>query len=144
MRDRSPAHPSSVLRRLELGIAGLLLTVLVFAATAGSAEARGAPLRHLALESSLPEANANVGHPVDEVRLFFTEAPQAGTSIRIADAMDELVASSEAAADEEDPTQVFVRPETALAPGSYRIYWRAIAQDGHAVNGEFGFRITTE
>jgi methionine-rich copper-binding protein CopC len=143
MNVRQSAHTFSHSRRLTLGIAGTLLAVLVFMA-AGSAEARSSFLRHLALESSVPAADANVGHRVEEVRLFFTEVPQAGTSIRIADAMDELVASSEAAADEEDPTQVFVRPETALVPGSYTIYWRAIAQDGHAANGEFGFQITTE
>lgn len=144
MKDCSPARPSSASWRFVLGIAGSLFAVLVVVASAGSAEARDTLLRHLALESSVPAADANVGHPVEEVRLFFTEVPQEGTSIRIADAMDELVASSEAASDEEDPTQVFVRPEMALAPGSYTIYWRAIAQDGHAANGEFGFQITTE
>ena len=101
--------------------------------------------RHLALRSSVPAADATVGRTLEEVRLFFTEAPQIdATSIRIADRMNELVASTEAAADGEDPLQVFIRPETALEPGSYTVYWRAMAQDGHAENGDFGFQVTTE
>ena len=108
-------------------------------------EVHAATFRHLALRSSVPTADATVGRTLDEVRLFFTEVPQIdATSIRIADGMNELVPSTEAAADGEDPSQVFIRPETALEPGSYTVHWRAMAQDGHAENGEFRFQVTTE
>ena len=108
-------------------------------------EVRAATFRHLALRSSVPAADATVGRTLEEVRLFFTEAPQiAATSIRIADGMNELVPSTEAAADGEDPVQVFIRTEAALEPGSYTVYWRAMAQDGHTENGDFGFQVMTE
>ncbi len=109
------------------------------------AEAQLGLVRHLALESSIPAADATVGTRLDEIRLFFTEAPRIdGTTIRIADAANDLVASTAAAADGEDPTQVFIRPAASLRPGAYTVHWRAIAQDGHAVNGDFGFQVTTE
>ena len=135
---------------LHRGSLRALLALAVLMTAFGTAidrprEVRAATFRHLALRSSVPAADATVGRTLDEVRLFFTEAPQIdATSIRIADGMNELVASTEAAADGEDPSQVFIRPETALEPGSYTVHWRAIAQDGHAENGEFGFQVTTE
>ncbi len=108
-------------------------------------EAQALSLRHLALRSSAPAADATVGRTLEEVRLFFTEVPQIeGTSIRIADGTNALVVSTEASADGEDPSQVFIRPEAALEPGGYTVHWRAIAQDGHAINGDFGFEVATE
>ena len=100
---------------------------------------------HLALERSVPEADAAVGQGLAEVRLFFTQAPQlAGTSIRIVDARDRLVEATAAEADSDDPSVVFIRLEGALAAGAYTVHWRALAQDNHPVNGDFGFAVVTE
>ena len=131
------------------GLVGVLV-IMVSALSAAfllerPAEAQLDLLRHLALRTSIPEADGTVGANLEEVRLFFTEAPQmTGTTIRIADAREELVSSSEAAADSQDPTQVFIRPAGPLGPGIYTVHWRAIAQDGHTVNGDFGFQVATE
>ena len=131
------------------GLVGVLV-ITVSTLSAGflverPAQAQLGLLRHLALRSSMPEADDTVGSNLAEVRLFFTEAPQMnGTTVRIANAREELVSSSEAAADAQDPTQVFVRPAGPLGPGTYTVHWRAIAQDGHAVNGDFGFQVATE
>lgn len=97
---------------------------------------------HLELERTEPAEDSVLSTPPSEVRLFFSEAPEPrGTSVRLADSAGELVSSTEAEADEEDRSQVFIRPLEELAPGSYTVHWRVIAQDGHAQNGEFGFRI---
>lgn len=108
-----------------------------------SAEASTA--RHLALESSIPEADARVGAELEEVRLFFTQPPQlSGTSIRIADGAEQLMEATEAAADAGDPSEIFVRLRGQLRSGSYTVHWRALAQDGHAANGSFEFSVATE
>ncbi len=108
-----------------------------------SAEASTA--RHLALESSIPEADARVGAGLGEVRLFFTQPPQlSGTSIRVADGAEQLMEATEAVAVADDPSEIFVRLRGQLRPGSYTVYWRALAQDGHAANGSFEFSVATE
>ncbi len=132
-------------RPLSVLLALAFLTVGAAAAIDSPEDAAAASVRHLALKNSVPAADESVGGALKEIRLFFTEVPQVeGTSIRIADDMNELVASSEAAADGGDPSQVFIQPESALVPGAYTVHWRAIAQDGHAVNGDFGFQVATE
>ena len=101
--------------------------------------------RHLALERSVPEADASVGQGPEEVRLFFTQPPQlAGTSIRVVDTRDRLMDATAAEADSDDPSVVFIRLESALAAGTYTVHWRALAQDNHPVNGDFGFAVVTE
>ena len=125
-------------------VAFALLTVGFAVALNRPEQARATTVWHLALQSSVPAADVSIG-ALEEIRLLFTEVPQIdGTTIRIADGANELVASTDAAADGEDPTQVFIHPEGTLSPGGYTVHWRAIAQDGHAVNGDFGFQITTE
>ncbi len=141
---RPKVRDSSSFGRSILGLLVALAVATAWAAAA-QADAEAKPLRHLALRTSLPEADATVGPDLAEIRLFFTEAPRLeGTSIRIADEETELVASSQATADRENPSQVFIRPDASLKAGIYRVHWRAIAQDGHAVNGDFGFRVAAE
>ena len=107
--------------------------------------AEASTARHLALESSIPEADARVGAGIGEVRLFFTQSPQAsGTSIRVADGGEQLMEATEALADADDPSEVFVRLRGPLRPGSYTVYWRALAQDGHAASGSFEFSVAAE
>jgi copper resistance protein C len=99
----------------------------------------------LTLQRTDPPADSVVSEAPDEVRLFFSEPPQMrGTTVRVADASNELVAATDAAPDGEDPKQVFVRPAAPLEPGTYTVHWRVIAQDGHAQRGEFSFQVATE
>ena len=66
---------------LHRGSLRALLALAVLMTAFGTAidrprEVRAATFRHLALRSSVPAADATVGRTLDEVRLFFTEAPQ--------------------------------------------------------------------
>jgi methionine-rich copper-binding protein CopC len=107
-----------------------------------SMEATGDPAPHLRLVRTTPAADTTVAASPAEIRLFFSEAPQMrGTSVRLADAANNLVASTEAAADAEDARQVWIAPEAPLAPGRYTVHWRVIAQDGHTQRGSFSFRV---
>jgi copper resistance protein C len=122
--------------------------ILAFLISAGAApaltisEVQGAEdgALHLRLTATSPAADTVVTEPPEEVRLWFSEPPQmGGTAVRLADADGDLVSTSDAVADDEDPRQVFIRPREPLGSGEYTVHWRAIAQDGHAQNGTFGF-----
>jgi methionine-rich copper-binding protein CopC len=119
-----------------------LLVVLVLLGGAWlSPAAEGSP-PHLRLVSTSPAADSVVAASPDTIRLHFSEAPQLrGSTVRLTNAANELVASTDVAAHPEDPTELFICPGATLAPGVYTVHWRVIAQDGHTQRGEFGFRV---
>jgi copper resistance protein C len=126
-------------------LTALALTVII-APTLASASLKDttgqAEIPHLRLVSSSPAADTTLAQSPAEIRLFFSEPPQMrGTSVRLADAGDNLVASSDAAADSEDARQVWIAPEAPLAPGRYTVHWRVIAEDGHTQRGSFSFQV---
>jgi methionine-rich copper-binding protein CopC len=99
-------------------------------------------VRHITLESSSPKDGETVSSDLKEIRLFFSGAPLLrGASIRIVSANRSLIRSTPPAADPNDPKQLFVEVEQTLAPGSYVIQWRCIADDGHVMRGDFRFRV---
>jgi methionine-rich copper-binding protein CopC len=128
--------PTSI-RALVLGSAVVLLPLV---AVLAQAEPPAAP--HLRLVATQPAADTVLASAPEEIRLFFSEAPQMrGTTVRLVNAAEELVATTAAAADPEDGRQVLIRPTAGLAAGIYTVQWRVIAQDGHTQRGDFGFRI---
>lgn len=116
-------------------LAGLALTL------PGTAESRDR--LHLELSRSAPEAEATVAPP-SEIRLWFSQAPQAsGTSLRLIQSGQPLEIG-ELKPDPEDAA-VYVAPvDTPLAPGTYTVAWRAMAADGHVVRGEFPFTVQAD
>lgn len=118
----------------------LAMSVLVvFTTTALRAEDS---VRHITLDASSPKDGEVVSKDVGEIRLYFSGAPLLrGASIRIVTASRSLVRSTPPAADPNDPKQIFVEIEQELAPGSYVIQWRCIADDGHVMRGDFRFRV---
>jgi methionine-rich copper-binding protein CopC len=100
-----------------------------------------APLRHLALQSSLPQADAVVPSPV-EIRLDFTEAPLDGTTaIRLLNSAGALVTTGDVTQSADDAT-VFASALTGpLSAGAYTVAWRAMATDGHVLAEEFAFTV---
>ncbi len=123
----------------------LLFALFLAAGLAPQADASADEVPHLRLVSTSPAADTIVAESPSEIRLFFSEPPQMqGTTVRVADASEALVASTAVAADGDDPRQVYIRPVAALGAGSYTVHWRVIAQDGHTQRGSFGFRVGSE
>jgi len=119
-----------------------LLATLLFAAAFVTVDSADGP-SHFGLSKSEPSAGQTVGAPA-EVVLWFTQVPQDNSiSIRLVDAKGDLVPSTDPHQDAEDGKKFTVRPEGALAPGSYTVAWRGIGQDGHTVRGDFGFSVAT-
>jgi copper resistance protein C len=145
-----PAGPRAQSLRTIPALALALGLLLAGAGPASAAPETGAlhlasdpgTVLHLRLDSTEPAADAVLPASPEEIRLFFSEPPQMqGTSVRLADAGGELVATTEAAADEGDAREVFIVPAGSLAPGRYTVHWRVIAQDGHAQRGDFDFEV---
>lgn len=118
-----------------------LFTALVVMLGAGGV---AADLLHFALRESSPAADATVRAP-EEVRLWFTEAPEANSvSIRLVNAAGAQVTTTETATDPESNAVFFVKPTAPLAAGRYSVSWRGVGDDGHAATGTFGFTVSAE
>lgn len=120
---------------------GLGTLALVVGATLGMVAADSGV--HLSLSSSVPAEGATLDASPTEVRLWFTQAPQAaGTAIRIMTSDSTLMDVSDAAPDPGDPTVFWATIGEELPAGRYAIVWRAMAQDGHVVRGEVPFSVS--
>lgn len=96
---------------------------------------------HFALNRSAPEADASVESP-SEIRLWFTEAPSAGTTqIRLVEADDAGVHVMDVAQDAEDDRSYFIELHGELTPGTYTVSWRGMGADGHVVRDDFEFTV---
>lgn len=99
---------------------------------------------HLALDRSVPEADATVAS-VDKISLWFTQSPQmGGTTVRVVPQGGEPLDLGKARMSEADDTLIELGVSGGLAPGSYTVHWRAMAQDGHTVRGDFSFRVQAQ
>jgi methionine-rich copper-binding protein CopC len=121
-----------------------LLAALIFLALGASstAQADDVSVFHFALSKSMPEADAVVASP-SEVKLWFTQAPQEGTtSIRVLGGDAEPIHTADVVQDAEDGSIFSVALHGTLAPGQYTVAWRALGEDGHVVRGDFSFSVT--
>jgi methionine-rich copper-binding protein CopC len=125
--------------RLGAGIgAALILGASIAAAPVTLADV------HFALARSVPAADATVTPP-SELQLWFTEAPQPGSlSVRLTNAGGDLVETAAPVAAEDDAKEIHVAAGGPLGAGRYTVAWRGIGDDGHGVQGSFGFTVTAE
>lgn len=99
---------------------------------------------HLSLETSSPKKDETVETSPEAVTLWFTQAPQmAGTSVRLLPKGGEPLDLEAATPKEDDPSVVVLDVGETLADGDYKVMWRAMAQDGHTIRGDFGFTVQT-
>ena len=97
---------------------------------------------HFALSKSAPEADASVEAP-SEIRLWFTQEPQDGTtSIRVVGADEAGVHVGDVEQDGEDATSFAVPLHGTLPAGTYTVAWRGMGQDGHVISETFAFTVT--
>jgi methionine-rich copper-binding protein CopC len=122
--------------------AGLLAALgLVALGATTAARAENITVFHFELSKSAPEGGAEVSSPT-EVRLWFTQVPQDGTtSIRLVDEAGGAVHTADVAQDAADGRVFSVALHGTLAPGSYTVAWRAMGDDGHVVRGDYSFSV---
>lgn len=117
-----------------------VLALVAAAATFPSTET--VDLVHFDLKQSAPAKDAHVMGSPSEIRLWFTQAPQEGTtSIRLVTSAGDEAATGDVVQDPSDPTVFSVPVTGTLANGTYTVSWRALGQDGHVVRDTFSFMV---
>lgn len=113
-------------------VAGLLATTLRPGPVAAAV--------HAHLVSSSPAAGDTLRQPPGEIRLVFSEPVEAVLAgvrlVRPDGSILELVARADPA-----DVRVVVAPLPALDAGGYRVAWRVVSADGHAVSGDYDFYV---
>jgi methionine-rich copper-binding protein CopC len=97
---------------------------------------------HSTLDHSEPKDQAVLKQAPGEIRMWFTEPIKAKLStIEVRDAAGRQVDQRNLSADEKDPALVRLSLVAAIAPGTYKVTWSAVAQDLHVSKGSFSFRV---
>ena len=120
------------------------VAVVAAGAALGSADPGADPVAHLSLRASSPEQDEMVRTSPEAVTLWFTQAPQmAGTSVRLLPKGGQPLELAAATARRDDPKIIELKVSETLPDGGYEVMWRAMAQDGHTIRGDFGFSVQT-
>src|SRR5215469_5015153 len=96
---------------------------------------------HAELIRAEPAAGGNVGKAPSEVTLHFSERLEGAlSSVVVRDAAGKQVDKANGSVDTKDRRIIRVSlPD--LAPGVYKVEWRAVSADTHRVNGDFTFKV---
>ena len=114
---------------------GLSLAYVVAAVALQAPEAWA----HAFLDHASPAVGSTVHNSPLEVRLWFTERLEPTfTTVRVLDNAGKSVGTDKGVVNDQDPTLLAI-PVGTLAPGRYRIVWRALSVDAHATEGDFSF-----
>ncbi len=99
-----------------------------------------AVIRHFALSSSMPAADATV-EEAHAIHLTFTQVPkEEGRLIRLSDPQGELVELGEIHMDGERVLAAHIMGEH-LSNGTYTVNWRGAGDDDHFVTGDYTFTL---
>lgn len=124
----------------------LLLFAAAWLAHAGPAAA------HAMLEQASPRVGSTVADSPKELRLHFSEAVEPAFSTIALTAKGGggggggggdggAVALGAVALDPNDARTLVVAVPAPLAPGVYRVNWRAVSRDTHTTRGDFTFEV---
>lgn len=94
---------------------------------------------HTQLKSSSPAADASVAAP-QAIELTFAGDVRL-TSAQLTDSAG--VSKHLDAVPTEAASTFSLKVHEPLAPGAYKVVWRAVGGDTHIVSGEFGFTVVT-
>ena len=109
-------------------------------AAAGLAFA-GALFAHAMLDRASPPVGSEVAAAPSRIELWFTEALEPTfSSVKLLDAGGRQVDSGDVAFNAGDPGHV-VAAVPPLAPGRYRVVWRAVSVDTHVTSGDYTFDV---
>ena len=92
---------------------------------------------HSELANSVPAGGSTVTQP-KIITLTFTRNLRLVTLKLISDDIDESLAVDRSA----PPGKLFSVPLPDIQPGTYKVKWRAAAEDGHFMAGSFSFTVT--
>ena len=114
----------------------LLLTAILFLAPAGEAMA------HARLVKADPAVGSTVANAPTRIWLKFNEVIRpAASGVKLTGPDGHGVVLSPLTKDPKDPTAVAAPTPPNLAPGLYKVEWKALSPDGHHTQGDFGFTV---
>lgn len=100
-----------------------------------------AVLAHAFLDHAEPRVGSTVDRSPPQVTLHFTEVLEpAFSSVKVYDAAGHEVDRKDGAPDAGDRS-VMRASIPPLAPGKYRVEWRALSADTHVTKGDFTFEV---
>ncbi len=117
------------------GVRVTVVTALLVAAVFGVAWA------HATLVRSMPPSGAHLNRPPTELRLVFSEAVTARTSRVELVSPDSQRLALAVRADTADGKSLLADVPPLPVVGTYRVEWRLVGTDGHAVTGRYSFII---
>lgn len=93
---------------------------------------------HSGVTTTQPRDGAHLHHPPEAVGVHFDGAMRI-TQFTLSGPDGEVALADRPGA---QPVRGFeTAPAAPLAPGEYRVEWRALAADGHLMSGSFRFRV---
>ncbi len=123
----------------------LWLPALLAAASAIAWRGTSPAPMHLALLKSMPARDTVLASGPQRVQLWFSEAPEIKvTSIKLSDSVGKAVELGAVSVSPTAKNSVFAPLKAVPGPGAYTVTWRTMSDNGHAVRGEFGFRIAPQ
>lgn len=133
----------SVRRLLACAVAVTASLSLAAPVVAHSANAvRDAGARHFKLDRSEPAQGGTVITSPAQLRFWFTQKPVLKMlSVKLTGPAAKDIALGAAWASDSNAKVVSLAVKERLADGAYAIVWRAMANDGHAVNGRVAFTV---
>jgi len=97
---------------------------------------------HAFLDRATPPVGGSVQTAPDAVQLWFSERLEpALSSVSVFDGAGKRVDRQPLQADESDRKHLTVPVAGPLAPGTYKVVWRAVSVDTHATTGDFTFSV---
>jgi methionine-rich copper-binding protein CopC len=113
----------------------LVIAAALLAALAGTA------LAHAQLQRAAPPVGATVRKAPDRVELWFSERLEPSLCrIEVRDAAGRRIDKNDAHAAPDDSRHL-VATVGPLAPGQYKVAWRAVSVDTHVTEGDFTFTL---
>ena len=118
-------------------------TIIVLAVSAGLAVSSAvSALAHAHLVRATPAVGGTVHTPPNEVTLRFNEKLEAAfSSIVVRDSTGKQVDKGDGAVDKSDRTLMRVMLQQPIAPGVYKVEWKAMSADTHKIDGNFTFKV---
>ena len=100
-------------------------------------------LAHAQLVDASPKANQTMSASPSEFRLFFSDElidlGPASNWLKVENAQGMVVSTDSVL----NGNQVSAKPTQALKPGKYQLTWRVLSEDGHPIQGNYEFTVTS-
>ena len=94
---------------------------------------------HMAVQRTMPEADAVLSEPPRHIQMWFTQSPDPAISRLTLEGAGGAVELGET--EVRDDRSLMAALPARLGAGAYTVRWRTAGDDGHTQRGEFAFTV---